>query len=136
VEKIKKINHYDIPYFRIYNVCKKNIMSGKQKVWMWIFLAMFLIPEILFFTTPAMIMALAGKKFNEISSLFINYSFFLSNPLYLLTIIAVEFFGILSLLILSKKSKKYSLVTFLGIILLWLIFIFLITYVTGFSMGW
>ena len=110
-------------------------MTKLQKVWMWLSLAMFLVPEVLFFTTPALLMSFSGESFSQISSLVINYKFFLNYPIYLLIVIVVEFLGVLGLFLLSIKSNKILTTILSFAILLWLIFIFAIVYITGFSMS-
>lgn len=110
-------------------------MTKIQKIWLWIFIAMFALPEILFFTTPIMILDFSGKSFSDLSSLFINYSIFFNQPIFLLIIIAVEWIGILGLLMLGLRLNKKLFATLLLIILLWLSFIFSVIYVTGISMG-
>ena len=96
---------------------------------------MFAVPEIIFFTTPMMILAISGKSFSKISSLFINYQIFFTHPTYLLIVIIVEWIAVLGLFILSIKSNKKIFTASLLIILLWLSFIFMLVYVTGISMG-
>jgi len=110
-------------------------MTKTQKIWLWIFGLMFVVPEILFITTPALIMSIAGKSFSEISSFVINYSSFLKYPLLLLLIVVVEWIGVFGLFVLSIKINKKLLAILFGVILLWLFFIFVIVYVTGFSMS-
>ena len=105
-----------------------------KKTWLYVFLSMFLVPEILFFTTPSLIRSLCGKSFSELSSLVVNYTFFLQHPSYLLAIIIVELIGALGLAIVNFKSSK--LLFFLAlIILVWLALAFCITYLTAFLMG-
>lgn len=110
-------------------------MSKMQKGLLWLFGAMFLVPEILFFTTPSLISSLNGKSFLAISSLIVNYKIFFSHPFYLLTIIVVEWIGILGLFILCIRTNKKIIAILPFIVLLWLSFIFMIVYVTGVSMG-
>ena len=110
-----------------------NNQAGK-KIWLWIFVAMFAVPEILFFTTPVLVESISGKSFLNLSSLVINYGIFLRRPLYLLFIIAIEWIGIFGLLMTAIKRKKLlAIIPF--VILVWLSFIFCIVYVTGVSMG-
>ena len=102
---------------------------------MWISVAMFALPEILFFTTPALLMSILGKSFTEISSLLVSYKFFLSYPLFLLFITAVEWVGVMGLLILSIKFNKKVFAILSGILLLWLFFVFGLVYIAGFSIN-
>ncbi len=112
-------------------------MSKKQKVWLWIFGAMFLVPEILFFTTPMFIRALNGESFYRLSSPVLHYEIFFSHPFYLLSIVLIEICGAFGLLIMCIGKNKKILVLSLGIIVLWLLFIFIITCVTSWAqIGW
>jgi len=110
-------------------------MKKLSKIWLWIFLAMFIVPEILFFTTVSLIRSIAGESFFSVSSLIINYGVFFDNPFYLILIIALEWIGILGLLILCIKSRKKVLSVLLSVILVWLSYVFCVVYVTGFSMN-
>ena len=110
-------------------------MTKTQKIWLWIFIAMFALPEILFLTTPALLMSISGKSFSGISSLIINYKFFLDHPLYLLFIIAIEWIGALGIFVFNINFNKNLLAVLFGIILMWLLFVFGIVYITGFSMN-
>lgn len=110
-------------------------MSKVEKIWLWISLAMFLVPEVLFFTSPALMMSINGKSFSEINSLIIKYDIFFDYPIYLLVIIAIEFLGILSLLILNIKNKKTLFIILFSVILIWLFFAFALVYVTGIMMN-
>lgn len=112
------------------------MLSKTQKIWLWVSGAMFLIPEILFFTTPLLIQSLSGKSFLNLSSLFINYAIFFAHPLYLLLIIFFEWIGVLGLIILSIKLNKKILTTLSLIVLLWLSYAFCIVYITSISMGY
>lgn len=111
------------------------MMSKMQKIWLSIFAAMFLIPEILFFTTLSLVSSINGKSFYDISSPVANYSIFFSHPFYLLFIIAIELLGVFGLIIFCLKSnrKLFAIIPF--VISLWLLFIFVVVYVTGVSMG-
>ena len=111
------------------------MLSKIQKIWMWIFIAMFALPEILFFTTPSLMQSILGESFLKLSSPLINYSVFFAHPYYLLIIIFVEWLGILGLSILIIKSGKKILVIVPFLILIWLSFIFCLFYVTGISMN-
>jgi len=103
--------------------------SRREKIWLWISLAMFLVPEILFSTSPALWMSLNGKSFSEINSLLINYRVFWDHPMYSLIIIAIEFIGVFILFILSIKKRKILLAILLCAILAWLFFIFVVGYI-------
>lgn len=111
------------------------MLSKTQKIWLWVFGAMFLIPEILFSTTVSLIVSMNGTSFSKINSLVTNYGVFFDHPYRLLFIIIIEWLGILGLMVLSLKLKKKLLATLLFIILLWISFIFVLVYVTGVSMN-
>ncbi len=107
-----------------------NNQAGK-KIWMWIFMAMFIIPEILFSTILSSIINYSGKDFLTLSSLFFNSRFFINNYFYFFVVIITELVGIFGLLIISIRNKKIIFITLLAIILLWLLFVFFLGYVSS-----
>ena len=107
-----------------------NNQAGK-KIWMWIFIAMFAIPEILFSVTLSSIINYHGKDFFTISSLFVSGRFFINNPFYFFVTIIIELIGVLGLLVISIKNKKIIFIILSGVILLWLLFIFFLGYVSN-----
>ena len=107
------------------------ITQKTQKIWLWIFLAMFLIPEILFFTILSSIINYSEKDFLTLSSFFINDRFFINNPFYFFIVLIFEWIGILGLLIINIKSKNKILAFILGIIFLWLSFISILAYISN-----
>lgn len=106
-------------------------MTKTQKIWLWIFLAMFLVPEILFSITISSIVNYSGKDFLTLFSFFVDDRFFINNPFYFLTTLTIEWIGLLGLLIMAIKSRKKFLIVTLSIILLWLSFIFLLAYISS-----
>ena len=108
-------------------------MTKIQKIWMWIFIAMFAIPEILFYFTPLSILSFINNfsetNIKPIAYSFVNPQFFTDNPIYLLLFLAIEWLGVLGLLIMSIKSKKKILSILLGIIILWLSFLIPISFI-------
>jgi hypothetical protein len=95
------------------------MLSKMQKTWLWVFGAMFVVPEALFFTTLNMIQAVHGKSFSELTSWLISYRIFFEHPGYLLTIIVIEGLGILGLLVMNFKiNKKYFISLPVAILLL------------------
>jgi hypothetical protein len=110
-------------------------MSKAQKIWLWIFIAMFAIPELLFFTTINLVMSFLGRSFLNLSSLVVNYEVFFQHPYYLLSILAVEWIGMAGLIAFSFKKQKIIIALLSLIILLWLSFAFCVVYVTGVSMN-
>ena len=105
--------------------------ASGQKIWMWIFIAMFAIPEILFSIILSSIINYHGKDFLTLSSLFVNGRFFINNPFYFFITIIIEMIGVLGLLVISVKTKKIIFIILLGIILLWLLLIFFLGYVSN-----
>ena len=114
-------------------------MTKIQKIWLWIFVAMFAIPEILFSFTPLSILSFINNfsetNIKPIAYFFVNPQFFTDNPICLLFFLAIEWLGVLGLLIMSIKSKKKLFIILLSIVLLWLSFIFFVGYVIGISMS-
>ncbi len=100
------------------------MMTKMQKKLLWLFGAMFLIPEILFSTIPSSIINYSGKDFLTLSSVFVDSRFFINNFIYFLIILIIELIGIIGLLVLSIKNRKKIMSVTLIIILLWLVFIF------------
>jgi len=94
-------------------------MTKLKKIWMWIFIAMFALPEILFSFTLSMVDFL-GKNIAPLYVFFIGHQFFIDHPIYLLIANATEWLGVLGLLVISAKANKKILAVLLGIILLWL----------------
>lgn len=102
-------------------------MTKMQKIWLWIFIAMFAIPEILFYFTPLSILSFTNNfsqtNIKPIAYFFINSQFFTDNPAYVLFFLAVEWFGVLGLLAMSIKFKKKIFIILLSIFMLWLSFL-------------
>lgn len=94
-------------------------MTKPQKIWMWIFIAMFAVPEILFSFVLSFVDFL-GKNIAPLYLLFTPYHFFIDHPVYLLIAEAIEWLGVLGLFVISIKNKKLIFVILLGIVLLWL----------------
>jgi len=106
-------------------------MTKMQKKLLWLFGAMFLIPEILFSIILSSIVNYSGKDFLTLTSIFVDSRFFINNPTYFLIILIIELIGITGLLFLSIKNRRKIMSTILIIILLWLIFIFFLGSVSG-----
>jgi hypothetical protein len=106
-------------------------MSKIQKIWLWIFGAMFLIPETLFLTTPSSIINYTGKDFLTLIPLFVGERFFINNPSYFLSVLVIELVAIMGLLIMSIKNRKTIFSIFLIFILFWLLFVFFLGYVSS-----
>lgn len=108
-------------------------MKKIQKVWMWIFIAMFAIPEILFFTTPSFILSIINN-FREVNVnppiyFFISPQFLIDHQLYTILSLVVEWLGVFGLFMLSMKFNKKLFIILLGIVLLWISLIVFLGYV-------
>lgn len=100
-----------------------------QKTWLWIFGAMFVVPEVLFAIIPATLLNyFTGDNFLKLHSVFIDNYFFIDNWYYAFTILIIELVGAFGLMVISIKSKKKTFTVLFGLILLWLIFIIFIGY--------
>ncbi len=103
-------------------------MNKYQKIWIWIFLGMFLIPELLFSPVISFVLFLFGIDLNYLMTKFVNQQFFTDNQIFIFIAVMVELLGVLGLLILNIKFNKnklknlYSILLFLLIILLTFIF--------------
>ncbi len=106
-------------------------MTKMQKIWLWIFIAMFVVPEILFLTIPSSIINYSGKDFLTLSSFFVNSRFFINNPLLFFVTLIVELLGVIGLITLSVKSNKKTISILLTIILLWLSFVLFLGYLSN-----
>lgn len=98
------------------------MMTKIQKIWMWVFGAMFALPEILFLNIMSFVIYFLGGSIPTIFSLISN-GYHIS-PTYFLIILSIEIFGVLGLFILSIKFNRRLFAVLLGIIFLWLVFIF------------
>lgn len=82
-------------------------MTKKQKIWMWIFTAMFVVPEILWNPVSNFIYSFFSKPNNGLPQLLRDS--FLFNYQYenlLKTIITIQLIGIISFFILWLKNKN------------------------------
>lgn len=94
-------------------------MTKKQKIWMWIFIAMFIVPEILCSFLLSFLEFLS-IKINPLYLFVINRQFFIDFPAYLMVLNIIEWLGVLGLLIVSVKYKRILLIILWIIILLFL----------------
>jgi len=98
-------------------------MTKTQKIWMGIFLAMFLVPEVLFLNIIYFSAYFLGGSIVMPISLMLGANYTVSSFFFLLAL-AVEIVGTIGLSVLSiKANKKVAAVLFM-IISIWLIFIF------------
>src|SRR5687768_10307584 len=108
------------------------MLSKMQKTWSWIFGAIFLIPEIIFFTIPSTIINYSTKgDFLALYSFFVNRSFFIDNWSYAFVVLTIEIIGVLGLFIISIKSRQKVFAILLILVLLWLCFIAFIGYISS-----
>ncbi len=108
-------------------------MTKTQKIWLWISLAMFFIPEIFFSPIISFFASLYGvTNFSFLYEHFINPQFFIDNPIYLFIILSIECLGMLGLLIYNIKfnQHRYKIVLTIitTLILILLLFIFFVGY--------
>lgn len=111
------------------------MMTKMQKKLLWLFGAMFLIPEILFSFILISIINFSNGNIKPLYSLIINEQFFIDNTIYLILFMFIEWIGILGLLILNIRLNKKLIATLLGIILLWMTFIIFVGYIISASMS-
>lgn len=108
-------------------------MTKIQKVWLWVSVLMFIIPEILFSFIVSFFASLYGVgNFPFLYEHFINPQFFIDNPIYLFIALSIECFGMLGLLICNIKFNhhKYKIIptVIIALILILLLFIFFAGY--------
>ena len=131
---------FNLPELEVYSLCKgnscKEYMTKIQKVWLWVFSAMFIIPEILFSFIVSFFASLYGVgNFPFLYEYFINPQFFIDNPTYLFIILIIECLGMLGLLVWNVKFNNYrykiilTAITTLTLILL--LFIFFVGYLVS-----
>jgi len=100
------------------------MLSKIQKIWLWIFGTMFLLPEIFFSLIPLSITNLLGGNFNSLYSIGVENYFLGDNIIYLLIAIITEWIGVLGLFVLCIKLKKKIFALLSVIVLLWLFIVF------------
>lgn len=98
------------------------MISKTQKIWLWIFGAMFLIPEILFLNIPVSISSFLNN-FSESSIkspiyYFFSEQFFTDHQAYIMWELYVEFIGALCLSILLFLTNKKIIATVMAILTL------------------
>jgi len=103
------------------------MMTKKQKILMWVFIAMFAIPEILFYFTPWSILSIVNN-FGEINInppiySIINSQFLTDHSFIVSIFLFIEWLGVLGALAMSIKLKKIVFVIMLSIAILWLSFL-------------
>ncbi|MFH1967956.1 MAG: hypothetical protein ABIJ84_01055 [bacterium] len=109
------------------------MMTKKQKAWLWVFIAMFAVPEILFLITPLSILSFINN-FSEANIkapiyYIISQQFFTDYPVYVLLAMIIEWLGVLGLLIYSFRSHRKATGILLVILLAWLSILIYLGYV-------
>ncbi len=118
-------------------------MAKKQKIWLAVFLAMFLVPEILWPQSTIILYSWIREVFFGISPVageFSRFSIFsfnqlpqLSNALFLLKIFGLVSAFIYSLILFSKSKNVKILITNIIIALLLIVNLFYILFLINFS---
>ena len=108
-------------------------MTKIQKVWLWVSVFMFLIPEILFSFIVSFFASLYGVgNFPFFFFHFINSQFFIDNPTYLFFMLVIECLWVFGLLVWNVKFNNYRykivLTTITALTLILLLFIFFVGY--------
>jgi len=96
---------------------------------------MFVFPEIIFSFIMLSIVNFSNENMRPLYSLIIKEQFFIDHPIFLILFMAIEWIGILGLFLLSIKLNRKLLSILLGIILLWMSFVFYIGYIVNFLMS-
>ena len=110
-------------------------MTKIQKVWLGIFLAMFIVPEVLFSFLVSTIFSLLGRKFYFIYQLFIKEQFFTDNPAYLFISICIEIIGLLGLLMFNIKYNKSKAKQIYSILLVFVLICLCVIFYIGYSIS-
>ena len=109
-------------------------MNKIQKIWLWVSMVMFLVPEIFFSPIISFFASLSGiTNFPFLYKYFIDLNFFSDNPIYLFIILSIEFLGALGLLIWNVKFNHYKYKIFLTVIITLIIFTLLLLFFVGYS---
>ena len=108
-------------------------MKKKEKIWFWIFLIMFILPEFIFSFLISSISSFLGVvSFPFIYKMFVSQQFFIDNQIYLFLALVVEFLGLLGLLISNIRFSNNKFIRILLVVLL----IFLgFTFIIGYSIS-
>ncbi len=110
------------------------MLSKIQKTWLWIFGAMFVVPEVLFSPIISFASYLAKISFSSLYSLGIKNNFLPDDSTYLFIAVIIELVGVLGLLIFSVKLKNKLSAIFLGLAFIFLCFMLFFLYSIS-SMG-
>ncbi len=90
-------------------------MGKAQKIWLWVSLSMFIVPEVLFSFLLLLISGFLGRDFLPLVTLFVKQQVFVDHPLYLLLALFIELLGLLGLTVFSFRSRnKFLPFLFLG----------------------
>ena len=109
-------------------------MQKSQKIWLWVFLIMFFVPEIFFFFLTSWIPGVSQLTDNHFFyERFINPQFFIDNSIYLFIALGVEFLGALGFLIWNVKFNNYRYKILLTVISTLVLIFLLIIFFIGYS---
>ena len=107
------------------------MMSKTQKIWAWIFGAMFVVPEVLFLVIPSSIINYSNKLFLTLVTPFFDSKLFINSPKIFFVVLILELVGVLGLFVISVKSKKKLISVLLVVIFLWLAFLLFLAYISS-----
>lgn len=108
-------------------------MTKKQKVWLGIFLAMFIVPEIIWGT---LVNALTSILHIDIHSVVLDALFFSHHPGYAYLIILMEIIGLSGLLVLNMRGAYNKIVrNFINIIMVILLLSLILLLFLNFSIS-
>ena len=104
-------------------------MTKREKIWLLIFLGMFLIPEILFSFIFSSVLFLFRINLPYVMGRLVGEQFFIDNKSYLFLALLIEILGILGLLIFNiKLNNTKSKVIFSVLLFILLTFVILVFY--------
>lgn len=107
------------------------MLSKIQKIWTWIFAAMFIVPEVLFLIIPSSIINYTGKTFLTLLTPFFDSRFFINHPSLFFTVLIIELLGLVGLFAITIKANKKLFAICLLLISLWLIFLIFLAYISN-----
>ena len=109
-------------------------MQKSQKIWLWVFLIMFFVPEIFFSFLPTFFAFMLGySEFPSIISEILTDNFLESNTIFVDLFLGIEYLGLLGLFIWNIKFNnhkiyKWTVAILSGLILIILSLIVLLVY--------
>jgi len=109
-------------------------MTKKQKIWLWIFIVMFALPEILFLNILSFFSIFLNIKIVNLMSLIRGQNYFL-NPIEFFIIIGIEIIGVLGSLGICVK-RKYNILAVIFVVILFVLLSFFILIYKLSNMNW